>query len=49
VADRPVTVHDLFQTFCKSLAIDPSKENMSWIGRPLKVVDGGQPVSELFG
>src|SRR5688572_1136686 len=49
VSDRPVTVHDLFQTFCKSLAIDASKENMSSIGRPLKVVDGGQPVSELFG
>ena len=49
VADRPVTVHDLFQTFCKSLAIDPAKENMSSIGRPLKVVDGGEPVNELFG
>jgi hypothetical protein len=49
VADRPVTVHDLFQTFCKSLKIDASKENMSSIGRPLKVVDGGSPVNELFG
>jgi uncharacterized protein (DUF1501 family) len=49
VADRPVTVLDLFQTFCKSLGIDPSKENMSSIGRPLKVVDGGAPVNELFG
>ena len=49
VADRPVTVHDLFQTICKSLKIDASKENMSSIGRPLKVVDGGQPVDEIFG
>lgn len=49
VADRPVTVPDLFQTFCKSLAIDPSVENMSSIGRPIKLVDGGQPVAELFG
>jgi hypothetical protein len=49
VADRPVTVHDLFQTFCKSLKIDAGKENMSSIGRPLKVVDGGSPVNELFG
>jgi uncharacterized protein (DUF1501 family) len=49
VADRPVTVHDLFQTVCKSLKIDPKKENMSSIGRPLKVVDGGEPVNELFG
>jgi hypothetical protein len=49
VADRPVSVHDLFQTFCKSLKIDASKENMSSIGRPLKVVDGGQAVEEIFG
>jgi hypothetical protein len=49
VADRPVTVHDLFQTFCKSLELDANKENMSSIGRPLKVVDGGEPVRELFG
>jgi hypothetical protein len=49
VADRPVTVADLFQTFCKSLGIDAAKENMSPIGRPIKIVDGGAPVDELFG
>jgi len=49
VADRPVTVADLFSTFCKSLHIDPTKENMSPIGRPIKIVDGGKPVDELFG
>jgi hypothetical protein len=49
VADRPVTTEDLFCSFYHSLGIDPSKENMSPIGRPIKIVDGGQPVSELFG
>jgi hypothetical protein len=49
VSDRPVTVADLFQTFCKSLAIDPTIENIAPNGRPIKIVDGGQPVSELFG
>ncbi|MCC7085269.1 MAG: DUF1501 domain-containing protein [Pirellulales bacterium] len=49
VKSRPVTVHDLFQTFCKSLRIDATKENMSSIGRPIKIVDGGKPVVELFG
>ncbi|MBI1900323.1 MAG: DUF1501 domain-containing protein [Planctomycetia bacterium] len=49
VKDRPVTVNDLFQTICHSLKIDPKKENMSSIGLPIKIVDGGQPVSELFG
>ncbi len=48
VADRPVSVPDLFQTFCKSLKIDASKENTSSIGRPIKIVDGGKPINELF-
>ncbi len=49
VTDHPVSVQDLFQSFCKSLGINPALENMSAIGRPIKIVDGGQPVSELFG
>jgi hypothetical protein len=48
VADRPVTVPDLFATFCASLGIDPAKENMSSTGRPIKLVDGGQAVQELL-
>jgi hypothetical protein len=49
VADRPVTVPDLFCTFCHALKINPRKENMSTGGRPIKIVDGGRPVQELFG
>jgi hypothetical protein len=45
---RPVTVPDLFQTFCRSLGVDAQKEYVSSLGRPLKIVDGGAPVSELF-
>ncbi len=48
VADRPVTVPDLFATFCKSMGIDPAIENMASSGRPIKLVDGGKAVSELF-
>ena len=48
VADRPVTVPDLFATFCRSLGIDPAVENMAPTGRPIKLVDGGTPVDELF-
>jgi hypothetical protein len=48
VRERPVSVADLFCTFCHALQINPRKENMSPIGRPLKIVDGGQPVKELF-
>lgn len=48
VADRPVNVADLFRTFCQSLHINPDHENMSPIGRPIKIVDGGESVSEAF-
>jgi uncharacterized protein (DUF1501 family) len=46
--ERPVGVTDLFQSFCQSLKIDSTIENMSPIGRPIRIVDGGEPVSELF-
>ncbi len=49
VADSPVTVPDLLNTFCTALGIDPSTETMSPIGRPLKIVDGGTPITQLFG
>jgi uncharacterized protein (DUF1501 family) len=48
VADRPVKIPDLFASFCHSLSIDAGKENMSSVGRPIKIVDGGQVVKELF-
>lgn len=48
VENRPVTVPDLFCTFCRSLGIDPRKERISPLGRPLKIVEGGAPVMELF-
>jgi len=49
VADDPVTANDLFCTICKSLDVDPRHENMSPLGRPMKIVDGGAPVEKLFG
>jgi uncharacterized protein (DUF1501 family) len=48
VRDRPVTVADLFCTFCQVLQINPRKENLSSNQRPIKIVDGGQPVKELL-
>ena len=48
VAERPVGVADLFCTFCKALKINPHKENLSGVGRPIKIVDGGAAVKELF-
>jgi hypothetical protein len=48
VANRPVRVPDLFCTFCHALGINPRKENITPLGRPIRIVDGGQPVRELF-
>jgi hypothetical protein len=45
---RPVTVGDLFCSFYQALKINPRKENMSGIGRPIKIIDNGQAVKELF-
>ncbi len=44
----PVNVPDLFCSICQSLNVNPAKENMSPIGRPMKIVDGGKPVVGLF-
>ncbi len=48
ITNRPVSVPDLFCTICHSMGIDPRKENPTPIGRPIKIVDGGQHVRELF-
>ena len=48
VADRPVSVADLFQSMCRAMKIDPNTELYTPIGRPLKIVDGGGVVKELF-
>jgi uncharacterized protein (DUF1501 family) len=48
VAERPVTVPDLFCTFCRALSINPRKENQSNVGRPLKIVEEGHAVREAF-
>ena len=48
VEERPVTVPDLFATFCRSTGIDPAVENPGPGGRPIKLVDGGQAVAEMF-
>ena len=49
VIDRPVTPKDLYQTVYQALGIDSEYENMSRVGRPIKLVDDGSSVSELFG
>ena len=46
--DRPVQVPDIHATLCHALGIDASKEVMTPLQRPMKLVDKGEPVMELF-
>jgi uncharacterized protein (DUF1501 family) len=48
VKSRPVTVPDLFCSFYQALKINPRKENLSTLGRPIKLMDKGTAVKELF-
>ena len=47
--DRPVEVADLHATLCHAMGINHEKEVMTPLQRPMKLVDGGSPVMELFG
>lgn len=48
VEDRPVAVPDLLATICLALGIDVKKQNMSNVGRPIKIVDGNpSPIKEV--
>lgn len=48
ISDRPVEVTDLFRSLYKPFGIDPDEEYYTPAGRPLKIVDGGEVVSELY-
>ena len=50
VAERPVSVPDLLATVCRALGIDPMKQNISNVGRPIRVVDpAAKHVAEIVG
>ena len=47
IVDRPVPFADLFATIYHACGINPDKKLVQ-VPRPMKVVDGGTPVKELF-
>jgi Protein of unknown function (DUF1501) len=50
VKDRPVTVPDLLATVCRSLGIDPDAQNISDVGRPIRIVDAkSKAIQEVLG
>jgi uncharacterized protein (DUF1501 family) len=48
VTDREVGVMDLIATMCKAMGIDGTTQYTTPRGRPIKIVDGGQVIKELF-
>ena len=50
VDDRPVSVQDLFATMCKGLGLDAMKQNVSIVGRPIRLADPtAKPITEIVG
>jgi Protein of unknown function (DUF1501) len=47
-ADRPITPSDLAATLFSALGIDPSHRFHTPDGQPIRLVDKGQPIRELF-
>jgi uncharacterized protein DUF1501 len=48
VEDRPVAVADLFATIYRACGVNPEKQYVSGGGRPMRILEGGDPVKELF-
>ena len=48
IIDRPVGVMDLIATMTKTMGIDLSTQYTTPRGRPMKIVDDGKPIDELF-
>jgi hypothetical protein len=49
VEEHPVAVPDLLATICHAIGIDPAKQNMSNVNRPIRVVDPvAKPVMEVL-
>ncbi len=49
VTERPVAVTDLLATVCLGLGIDPTKQNMSNVSRPIRIVDqSAKPIKEAL-
>ncbi len=49
VEENKVSTSDFLATVCKAVGVDPDKQNMSNIGRPIRIVDKGTPIADLVG
>lgn len=47
VSDGKVDVPDLMSTLCHALGVDPESQNMSELGRPIRIAEG-KPIKEIL-
>jgi hypothetical protein len=49
VEENPVSVPNFIATVCAALGIDPTKQNQSNVGRPIRIADvGAKPIKEVL-
>ena len=49
VTDRPVSVQDLLATMCMAVGLDVTKQNVSNVGRPIRLADPtSKPITEIL-
>ena len=49
-SDRPTSVPDFIATICKALGVNHTLQNMSNVGRPIRIADvGSQPIEAITG
>lgn len=49
VVENPVSTIDLLSTICHAVGVDPDTQNLSNVGRPLRIVDrSARPVREIL-
>lgn len=49
VTERPVSTIDFLDTICRALGVDPTKQNISNVGRPIPLVDSeAQSIKEVL-
>jgi hydrogenase maturation factor len=49
IDENAVPVPNFMATICKALGLDPTKQNMSNVGRPIRLADAGsKPIKEVL-
>jgi hypothetical protein len=50
IEDRPVSAPDFIATVAKAMGMDPKKQHMSNVGRPIRIADPvAQPIDQIVG